>query len=55
MGHGLDPFQELGNTRGDTEKLDLGLQPFMGISLPCGVGTLDLEDLKVPYLSTSNV
>jgi hypothetical protein len=28
--------------------MDLGLQPFMGISLPYGVGTLDLEDLKFP-------
>jgi hypothetical protein len=27
----------------------------MSISLPYGVGTLDLEDLKFPYLSTSNV
>jgi hypothetical protein len=25
----------------------------MSISLPYGVGTLDLEDLKVPYLSIS--
>jgi hypothetical protein len=35
--------------------MDLGLQPFMGISLPYGVGTLDLEDFKVPYFSTSIV
>jgi hypothetical protein len=33
--------------------MDLSLQPFMGISLPYDVGTLDLEDLKVPYFSTS--
>jgi hypothetical protein len=40
---------------GRTEQSDLGLQPFTGISLPYGVGTLDLEDLKVPYLSTYTV
>jgi hypothetical protein len=40
---------------GCTEQPDLDLQPFTGISLPYGVGTLDLEDLKVPYLSTSIV
>jgi hypothetical protein len=33
----------------------ISYQPFMGISLPYGVGTLNLEDFKVPYFSTYNV
>jgi hypothetical protein len=40
---------------GHIEQSNLGLQPFMGISPPYGVGTLELEVFKVPYLSTSNV
>ena len=37
------------------EQPDLGLQPFMGIPLPYGVGTLDLEDLKVSFLSNPTI
>jgi hypothetical protein len=56
MGHGLDTLTRVGWLKeGCVEKPDLGLLPFTGISFPYGIGTLDLEDLKVPYLSTAMV
>jgi hypothetical protein len=36
-----------------TEQPNLGTHPFMGISLPYGVRTLELEDFKFPKQSTT--
>jgi hypothetical protein len=54
MGHGLDPFQEVGASRGDAQNNRTSAFDPSRVS-PClmVIGTLDLEDLKVPYLSTS--
>jgi hypothetical protein len=54
MGHGLDPVQEVGASRGDAQNNQISafdpsrVSPYLMV-----IGTLDLEDLKVPYLSTS--
>ena len=49
MGHGLDPFQELGDSRGDAQKNRTSAFDPLWVS-PClmVLGTLELEDLKVP-------
>ena len=54
MGHGLDPVQEVGASRGDTQNNRTSAFEPSRVS-PClmVIGTLDLEDLKAPYLSTS--
>jgi hypothetical protein len=56
MGHRLDPFQELGDSRGDAQNNQISafdpsrVSPFLMV-----LGTLDLEDFEVHYFSTSNV
>ena len=54
MGHGLDLVQEVGASRGDAQNNRTSAFDPSRVS-PClmVIGTLDLEDLKVPYLSTS--
>jgi hypothetical protein len=54
MGHGLDPVQEVGASRGDAQNNRTSAFDPSRVS-PClmVIGTLDLEELKVPYLSTS--
>jgi hypothetical protein len=54
MGHGLDPVEEVGASRGDAQNNQTSafdpsrVSPYLMV-----IGTLDLEDLKSPYLSTS--
>ena len=56
MGHGLDPIQEVGASRGDAQNnRTLAFNPSWVSSFLMVLGTLDLEDFKVPYLSTYNV
>jgi hypothetical protein len=54
MGHGLDPVQEVGASRGDAQNNWTSAFDPSWVS-PClmVIGTLDLEDFGVPYLSTS--
>jgi hypothetical protein len=54
MGHGLDPVQEVGASRGDAQNNQTSAFDPSRVS-PClmVIGMLDLEDLKAPYLSTS--
>jgi hypothetical protein len=56
IGDGLDPFQELGDSRRDIQNNRTSAFDPSQVS-PClmVLGTLDLEDFKVPYLSTSNI
>jgi hypothetical protein len=56
MGHGIDPFQELGESRGDAQNnCTSDFDPSWVCPYLMVLGTLGLEDLKVPYFSTSNV
>jgi hypothetical protein len=56
MGHEMNALTRVGLLKeGCAEQPDLNLQPFTGISMPIDVGTLDLEDLKVPYFLNSIV
>jgi hypothetical protein len=56
MGHGMDPFQEVGASRGNAQNnWTLAFKPSWVSPCLMVLGTLDLEDLKVPYLSNSNV
>jgi hypothetical protein len=56
MDHGLDPFQEVGASRGDSQNNQTStFDPSWVCPYLMVLGTLDLEDFKVPYLSTSNV
>ena len=50
MGHGLDPIQEVGASRGDAQNNRTSAFNPSQVS-PClmVIGTLDLEDLKAPY------
>jgi hypothetical protein len=49
MGHGLDPIQEVGASRGDTQNNQTSafnpsqVSPYLMV-----LGTLDLEDLQFP-------
>ena len=54
MGHGLDPVQEVGASRGDAQNNQTSAFDPSWVS-PClmVIGMLDLEGLKAPYLSTS--
>jgi hypothetical protein len=54
MGHGLDPVQEVGASRGDAQNNRTSAFDPSWVS-PClmVIGTVDLEDFEVPYLSTS--
>ena len=54
MGHGLDPIQEAGASRGDAQNNQTSAFNPSRVS-PClmVIRMLDLEDLKAPYLSTS--
>jgi hypothetical protein len=56
MGHRMDPLQDLGDSRGNTkENWTSAFNPSWVSPCLMVLGRLDLEDLKVPYLSTSNV
>jgi hypothetical protein len=56
MGHGLVPFQEVGVSRGDAQDNRTSVfDPSRVSPFRMVLGTLDLEDFKVPCLSTSNV
>jgi hypothetical protein len=56
MGYGLDPIQEVGASRGDAQNNQtLAFDPSQVSPCLMVLGTLDLEDFKVPNLSTSNV
>jgi hypothetical protein len=56
MGHMMDPFQELGDSRGDAQNnWTSTFYPSRVSHYHMVLGTLDLEDFKVPCLSTSNV
>jgi hypothetical protein len=56
MGHRLDLVQEVGASRGDAQNNRTSAFNPSQVS-PClmVLGTLDLEDFKVPYLTTSIV
>jgi hypothetical protein len=56
MGHGLDLIQEVGASRGDAQNNQTSTFNPSQVS-PClmVLGTLDLEDFSVPYLTTSIV
>jgi hypothetical protein len=56
MGHGLDPFQELGDLRGYAQNNQISAFEPSRVS-PClmVLGILDLDDFEVPYLLISNV
>jgi hypothetical protein len=56
MGHGMDPVQEVGASRGDVQNNRTSAFNPSCVS-PClmVIGTLDLEDFQFPILTTSIV